>query len=108
MGIVQPWDHRPAIEIDHLRARSGPAAHFAVAAHRGDFSVFDRHRLFNGKFPVDGDDLAVHQNQIGEPLDGERAGEFVFVADAGGEGRCERAENKILLHGNLFSKRCRQ
>ena len=54
-----------ALEIDDLGAGALGFQHLVVAADLEDLAALDGNRLVNGELLVDGDDLAVVQDQVG-------------------------------------------
>jgi len=60
------------MQVDEPRGRSGMGRHRGVRADREDAIADDRDRLRNRECGIDGDDLAVLENEIGR--DGGRCG----------------------------------
>ncbi len=52
-------------EIDHLGGRAGQRADVSVCPHGHDATARDGHCLGNGVAGVHGDDLAVHEHELG-------------------------------------------
>ena len=64
MVVHQARDHRVALEIDHPRRRPGDRLHLIVVADRHDAIADDRDGFVNGEAAIDGDDLAVEEDEI--------------------------------------------
>ena len=62
--VDQPGDDRPPLEIDRLRAGAFQLEHVHVLADGDDALPLDRDRLRDRKAIVDGDDLAVEENDV--------------------------------------------
>ena len=63
--VHQPRNHAAALEIDHPRRRTGDRAHLIVVADGHDAIADDRDRLVDGEAAIDGDDLAVEEDEVG-------------------------------------------
>ena len=92
MVVHQPRDHRAALQIDHPRRRPGDRLHLIVVADGHDAIADDRDGFVDRETAIDGDDLAVEQDEIGRgragkdrPLCGQRR--------RGQEGEQERAQH---------------
>ena len=64
MRIDQPRQHRLALQIDLPGLRTGQSAHLVVAAHGHDPIATNGDRLGEAEHGLDGDDLAVVQDEV--------------------------------------------
>src|SRR3954463_6473451 len=62
--IDQPRENGLAGEVDHLRVVTLDGEHVGVCADAEDLAVFDRDGRRDGETLVDGDDLAVMEDEV--------------------------------------------
>ena len=71
MVVDEAGNDRPAAQVDATRASPGKTVDLLIRADRDDLVAANRNRLSDREPLVDGDDLAVRQNQIRCALGGE-------------------------------------
>src|SRR5581483_1995295 len=65
MPLDEPGHGEPPAQVDDLRPRAGELPDLRIAAHRQNPIATDRDRLRARLFRVDGDDLAVKEDEVG-------------------------------------------
>ena len=71
--VDEAWRHRAAAEIDHLRGGAGARLDLRASSRPRRCGRRDGDRLRNRVARVDGDDLAVHEHEVGRRSPGRAA-----------------------------------
>jgi hypothetical protein len=88
MAIDEARDRQTPMEIDDVRPRTDPLLDVGVAPHRRDPVAAHRDRLGTRVLRVDGEEIAVHEDEI-------RAGLLRAHGAGGGERDYEAKESKF-------------